>query len=181
MAQPVQTGTEAHGGNHGGGVFPPFDNATFANQLVWLALVFGALYLLMSRIALPRVEGILSKRNKVLQDDLDAAHAFKLETDTSISAYAKALDDAKKNAQQIAAKTSDDLKIQSDAKRREVDAALTARLAKAEAQITAQRQQAMAHVSEIAASATTDIVSHLTGRAPSAQDVTAAVAQAIKG
>jgi F0F1-type ATP synthase membrane subunit b/b' len=58
---------------------------------------------------------------------------------------------------------------------------LTARLAKAEAQITAQRQQAMAHVSEIAASATTDIVSHLTGRAPSAQDVTAAVAQAIKG
>ena len=135
MAQPVQTGTEAHGGNHGGGVFPPFDNATFANQLVWLALVFGALYLLMSRIALPRVEGILSKRNKVLQDDLDAAHAFKLETDTSISDYAKALDDAKKNAQQIAAKTSDELKIQSDAKRREVDAALTTRLAKAEARV----------------------------------------------
>ena len=181
MAQPVQTGTEAHGGNHGGGAFPPFDNATFANQLIWLALVFGALYLLMARIALPRVEGILAKRDKILQDDLDAAHAFKLETDNSISAYAKALDDAKKNAQQIATKTSDELKIQSDAKRREVDAALTTRLAKAEAQIVAQRHQAMAHVSEIAATATSDIVQHLTGKAPSQNDITLAVAQALKG
>ena len=181
MAQPVQTGTEAHGGNHGGGTFPPFDNTTFANQLIWLVLVFGALYILMSRIALPRVEGILSKRNKILQDDLDAAHAFKLETDNSISAYAKALDDAKKNAQMIAAKTSDDLKIQSDAKRREVDAALTARLSKAEAQIIEQRRQAMTHVSEIAATATADIIHHLTGKTPAAPDVTAAVAQVMKG
>ena len=51
------------------------------------------------------------------------------------------LDDAKKNAQQIATKTSDELKIQSDAKRREVDAALTTRLAKAEAQIVAPAQR----------------------------------------
>jgi F-type H+-transporting ATPase subunit b len=91
------------------------------------------------------------------------------------------LDEAKKNAQQIAAKTSDELKIQSDAKRREVDAALSTRLAKAEAQIIAQRHQAMAHVSEIAATATSDIVQHLTGKAPSEKDVTYAVAQAMKG
>jgi F-type H+-transporting ATPase subunit b len=181
MAQPVQAGTQAHGGDHGSGVFPPFDNATFTNQLIWLVLVFGALYILMSRIALPRVEGILSKRNKVLQDDLDAAHAFKLETDNSISAYAKALDDAKKHAQQIAAKTSDELKIQSDAKRREVDAALSARLAKAEAQIISQRQQAMAHVSEIAATATSDIIEHLTGQAPASEAVRLAVANVMKG
>ena len=38
---------------HGGG-FPPFQKETFASQLVWLVLVFVALYLLMSRIALPQ-------------------------------------------------------------------------------------------------------------------------------
>jgi F-type H+-transporting ATPase subunit b len=179
MAQPVQSGTEAHGGNHASGVFPPFDNATFANQLVWLALVFGALYLLMSRVALPRVEGILANRHKILSDDIAAAQAFKLETDHSISAYAKALAEAKTHAQQIAAETSEAIKIESDTKRRAVDAELTARLSKAEHDILDKRRQAMEHVADIAATATSDIVVHLTGTAPAAGEVNAAVAQVL--
>ena len=35
--------------------FPPFEPATFASQLIWLTLVFTALYVLMSRVALPRI------------------------------------------------------------------------------------------------------------------------------
>jgi F-type H+-transporting ATPase subunit b len=161
-------------------VFPPFDNATFANQLVWLALVFGALYLLMARVALPRVEGILANRHKILNDDIAAAQAFKLETDHSIGAYAKALAEAKTHAQQIAAETSDAIKIESDTKRRAVDAELSARLHKAEHDILDKRRQAMEHVADIAATATSDIVVHLTGTAPAAGDVNAAVAQVLK-
>ncbi|WP_235935648.1 ATP synthase subunit B family protein [Devosia aurantiaca] len=39
------------------GVFPPFDPATFPSQLLWLAITFGALYVVMSRVALPRLGG----------------------------------------------------------------------------------------------------------------------------
>jgi rubrerythrin len=46
--------------------------------------------------------------------------------------YAKALAEAKTHAQQIAAETSDAIKIESDTKRRAVDAELSARLHKAE-------------------------------------------------
>ena len=50
MAQTTNATTQAHGGAHaGGGSFPPFDSSTFGSQLIWLALAFGALYLLMSR------------------------------------------------------------------------------------------------------------------------------------
>lgn len=43
-------------------VFPPLDADTFAPQLVWLALSFGLLYLLLKRIVLPRVSEVIEER-----------------------------------------------------------------------------------------------------------------------
>src|SRR6516165_4131211 len=53
---------QAPQGEHG--VFPPFDSQTYPSQLLWLTLTFVALYLLMSRIALPRIASILEQRRK---------------------------------------------------------------------------------------------------------------------
>ena len=64
---------EAHGN------FPPFDSSTFGSQLVWLALAFGALYLLMSKVALPRVASILEERHNRVSSDLDQAAKLKAE------------------------------------------------------------------------------------------------------
>ena len=43
--------------------FPPFNKETFASQLVWLVIFFVALYVLMSRLALPRIGGIIEARS----------------------------------------------------------------------------------------------------------------------
>src|SRR5260370_41632663 len=59
--------TEADGGH--GGNFPPFDSSTFASQLVSLLIAFVALYLIVSRIALPRVGGLLDKRQNAIEGD----------------------------------------------------------------------------------------------------------------
>ena len=64
-------GTQAHGGAPHSDVFPPFDTTHFSSQLLWLALTFGALYLLMSRVALPRIAGILENRQATISGDLD--------------------------------------------------------------------------------------------------------------
>jgi len=94
--------TEAPGG-HGG--FPPFQSENFPSQLVWLAVTFVLLYVLMSRIALPRIAGILSDRSKHIADDLAAANRFKEQSDAAHAAYEKALNDARSRAQSIAAAT----------------------------------------------------------------------------
>ena len=65
------TGTEVHGGAAHSDVFPPFDTNHFSSQLLWLALTFGALYLLMSRVALPRIAGILEDRQATITGVLD--------------------------------------------------------------------------------------------------------------
>jgi F-type H+-transporting ATPase subunit b len=181
MADAVHTGTEAAHGDHGSGVFPPFDPATFETQLIWLALVFGTLYLLMSRVALPRVAGILETRRAAIQGDLDAAANLKAETDDAIKAYEKALADAKANAQAIASETHARLAAATDAKRKAVDADLAGKLAASEAAILKGRDQAMSNVQSIAADAAETIIERLLGKAPARGDVEAAVAQSLKG
>ena len=59
-------------------MFPPLDAGTFAPQLIWLALTFGLLYLLLKRFYLPRVGEVIEERRERIQRDL--AQAEKLKT-----------------------------------------------------------------------------------------------------
>jgi F-type H+-transporting ATPase subunit b len=180
MAQTTNATTQAHGGAHeGGGAFPPFDSSTFGSQLIWLALAFGALYLLMSKVALPRVSRILDERHGKITADLDEAARLKSQTDAAISSYEKALSDARANAQAIAGETRDKLQAETDTRRKALEADLNVKLEAAERQIVEGKTRAMQNVRGIAADATAAIVQQLVGRTPSTDEVDAAVARTL--
>jgi F-type H+-transporting ATPase subunit b len=71
---------------HGGG-FPPFQKDTFASQLLWVALTFVALYLLMSRVALPRIGSIIEDRKQRIASDFAEAERLKADSDAASVAY----------------------------------------------------------------------------------------------
>ena len=71
--------------------FPLFQKETFASQLFWLALTFVALYLLISRIAVPRIGGILEERSRRIEDDFAAAQRMKAELEKALHVYEKSL------------------------------------------------------------------------------------------
>ena len=169
--------TEAHGGEHDSGVFPPFDPATFPSQLLWLAITFGALYLLMSRIALPRIGGILENRKSIIDADLAAADASRQKTDAAITAYESALADAKNKAQTIANQNRDAIQADLAAKRSAVEADLNAKVSAAEARIASTKAEALTHVDEIATETAQTVVAQLVGDV-STDSVRAAVAKA---
>ena len=82
----------AHTGVPGGQPqsFPPFDKQTFPSQLLWLTVTFVTLYLLMAKIALPRIGGILEQRTQRIGGDIAEARRLKEESDAAIAAYEKA-------------------------------------------------------------------------------------------
>jgi F-type H+-transporting ATPase subunit b len=162
-------------------VFPPFDTATFVPSLVWLAITFGALYLLMSRIALPRVTEILESRQARITGDIDAATAMQAKAAEAGVAYEKTLADAKARAQATAQQTRDQLAAEAEAKRKSLEAELNAKLAAAETQVAAMKAQAMTNVGAIASEAADAIVRQITGRAPDATQIANAVAAARNG
>src|SRR5262245_53719308 len=169
--------TEQHipSSEHGGG-FPPFQKETFASQLLWLALIFGALYLLMARVALPRIGGILEARKARIDGDLADAGRLKDESETAIATYEKALADARSRAQALANETREQATAAAEAARKALDEKLNARIADAEKTIASNRTAAMTNVHGIATDAASAIVERLTGRAPAGEQAANAVA-----
>src|SRR5256885_2047231 len=108
MAETTHAGTEVPAGEHGAkGAFPPFESGTFASQIVWLVIAFGLLYILMSKVALPRVADILKLRGDTIASDLAAAQRMKAESDAAVAAYEQSLARARAEAQSIAGRTHD--------------------------------------------------------------------------
>jgi F-type H+-transporting ATPase subunit b len=169
----TKTGTEAPGGPKA--PFPPFNPDTFASQIVWLAIAFVALYLLLSRIALPRIGRIFAARAGRVAGDLQTAARLKSESEAAIQAYETALAEARAKAQAIAGETRAEFAAKADAKRKALEARLADKLAAAERQIESTKQSAMANVRGIAAEAAAEIVQRLIGQAPNKQALDRAV------
>ena len=55
-------------------------------QLVWLAITFILLYVLMSRLLLPKVGSVLVERDRYIEDELGRAERLKAETDEALRA-----------------------------------------------------------------------------------------------
>ncbi len=155
--------------------FPPFDGTTFASQLLWLALSFGLLYFLMSRIALPRIGRILEDRHDRIADDLEEAAKHKADSEAAQAAYEKALAEARAKANSIAGETRNRLSAEQDANRKSLEADLATKLASAEARIASTKTEALTHVKGIAVDATGAIVSTLIGTSPAQHEVEQAV------
>jgi F-type H+-transporting ATPase subunit b len=171
----VSVGTEATPPSEHGGGFPPFQKETFGSQLLWLAIFFVALYLIASKLALPRVGSIIADRRKRISSDLADAARMKDAADAAIASYEKALADARARAQAIAAQTRGEINAKAEARRKTVEASLHAKLTAAEQTIAATRNAAMANVQAIAQDVAVAIVTRLTGKAPSKTATAAAV------
>ena len=169
------TESTGHEGGHKG-AFPPMDVTTFPSQIFWLVIFFGLLYLLMSKLALPKMAAVLAHRHKVIEGDLAKASALKNETEAAVKSYEKALADARAKAQAIAAETRASMTSEMDAERAALDKTLATKVAGAESTIAAARSQAMKDVSEVAAETAAEIVSTLTGSQVSKADAVKVIA-----
>ena len=174
--QSLVTGVHVPTAAEGGGKFPPFDPNTFAPQLVWLAITFGALYWILSRTVLPRIGSVLEERRDRIQRDLDEAERMKVETDAALAAYEQAMTDARGKAQAMARDTREALAAEVERERQRVDEQVAMKVAETEKQIEATKSRALASVNEIAVETAGAIVNRLIGADVPVSEIQAALA-----
>lgn len=175
MANTASTGTPTDATH--AKVFPPLDVGTFAPQLVWLALTFALLYVMLKRVVLPRVGEVIEERSDRVKRDLAQAETLKAETAKALVNYEQALSDARAQAGTIVKSMRDKLADEVGKERAKVDGQIAAKLAEAETRIAETKSRALASVGEIASEAAGTIVTRLIGAEPTKDEVKRALLQ----
>lgn len=142
---------------------PQLNVADFIPQLFWLAVTFITLYVILAKLALPRVAGVLDARAHQIANDLQSAEALKKQADAAKTAYEASLAEARASAAKLITAAQEAAKAQVDQRLREVGERLAADAAEAEARIVKAKQDALADIRDVAADVSRDIVQKLTG------------------
>ncbi|MDK3020260.1 F0F1 ATP synthase subunit B' [Pseudodonghicola flavimaris] len=170
----------AHGAAQGGVGMPQLDFSTFPNQVFWLAVTLVVIYLVLSRVALPRIGGILAERTGTITNDLAAAEDLKAKAVEAEEAYNQALADARSEAQRIAAEARAEIQADLDDAIAKADAEIAAKTAESEKAIAEIRAGALESIQTVAKDTTAEIVGALGFQADDAA-VAGAIADRMKG
>ncbi|OHB36781.1 MAG: hypothetical protein A2882_00740 [Phenylobacterium sp. RIFCSPHIGHO2_01_FULL_70_10] len=164
------------GEEHASGL-PQFEFSHWPGQIFWLLIVFVILYVVLSKLFLPRVGGAIEARAAKIEGDLTDARAARDEAERQSAEAAAELAAARARAQKTAADAKAAAKAEADARNAAEEAKLGERLAEAEAAIKAGRERAMANVRTVAADTAEAIVEKLSGQAATRAEVDAAIAR----
>jgi F-type H+-transporting ATPase subunit b len=159
---------------------PQLDITSFPNQIFWLVIAIVALYLILSRVALPRIGSVMAERAGTIANDIAAAEQLKLQAAEAEAAYHKALDDARAAAAKVIDEAKREIQADLDAAIARADAEIAARAAEAEARLSEISAQASDAVAEVARDAAAEIVGSY-GVKVDAKAIAAAVDARLKG
>ncbi|MDY6923388.1 MAG: hypothetical protein SWI22_05430 [Pseudomonadota bacterium] len=166
------TAAEGHGG---GGGLPQFETQYWFGQIVWLLILFAVLYLLISKVFAPRLRRVMDERTATISGAVATARQVQAEAAGQAEAARADVAAARASARATAAAAAARIAEEAAARKAADEAAVSARIAEAEAAIGQTRDAAMTKVAAIAGDTTAAMVERLTGRAPSAAEVDAAV------
>ncbi|MCW9032916.1 MAG: F0F1 ATP synthase subunit B' [Rhodospirillales bacterium] len=159
---------------------PQLDFSTFPTQWIWLAITFVVLYILMSKVALPRVGQVLEERQNRIDDNLEMAGSLKAEAESAAAAYEKSLAEARAEAQTVIKQTADQINDEASKKSDELAAKLAADVKAAEAKITQAKDTAVAGLRDVAVGVAKEVAAKLTDGSVTDKAVNSAVDAAMQ-
>ena len=160
---------------------PQMDFSTYPTQLFWLAVTFIILYVLMKWVALPRVGGAIEARQRRLDEDLARAEELRGQAESVLAAYEKGLATARAEAQAQLRQTAEKMTAEAAERQRQLAASLATQIEAAERRIAASKEAALSDIRGVAGDVGRARVEKLTGAAPAAARMAAAVDAARAG
>jgi F-type H+-transporting ATPase subunit b len=159
---------------------PQLNFATWPNQIFWLLVALVILYVVVTKIAMPRIASVLAERKGTIGNDLAAAEELKAKAKAAEKAYNLALEQARAEATKIIAATKAEIQKDLDAAMAKADAEIGAKAAESEKRIAEIRAGAVDAVAEVARDTAGALVAALGGHAD-AGAIEAAVSARLKG
>jgi F-type H+-transporting ATPase subunit b len=172
-------GTTAAEGHEKAGGMPQLNFADFTPQLIWLAVTFVILLIVMSKVALPRIAGVIEQRDARIKGDLDRAEKVKADADAALAAYQKSIADARAKAQAESRQTQAAIAAETAKRDAEFAQALAQQTKKAEDNIAVAKTRALADLRGVSAEVTGSVLGKVAGLSVSAGQLQTAVEAAM--
>ena len=140
---------------------PQLDFTTSIPQLFWLFLCLSFLYIVLSKIALPRISDVIEERNDTITDDLDEAKALSLEAEKVVDELKSKLEDARSLSQK---KLVDERQKTSDivsSERKKFEENISKEILLAEGGINKGKNEALKEASNLALDIAEEIINNL--------------------
>jgi len=176
MAEPAATtATTGVPGGHEPAGFPPFKLETFPSQLFWLVITFGFLFVVLWRVAGPRINAAITSRRGAINGAIAEAGKARADAEAAQGQYQAALAAARAKANALAEETRQKLNAEIAKAKADADARAHDAMAAADARIARTRETAKAAVGTAARDAAIAIVERLTGDKVSADEAAKAL------
>jgi F-type H+-transporting ATPase subunit b len=149
------------------------------SQLFWLTLVLGFIYFVIGRGMLPKIQSTVDQRDQRIAEDLAAAERARADADEREEAFRLRMDESRAEAMKKTAAAKQEGAVATEKKVAKADAAIQAKLSKAEEKIRASRDEALASIGSVAAELAQDITGKVAGISVSRDDAAKAVKAAL--
>ncbi|HYZ22002.1 MAG TPA: F0F1 ATP synthase subunit B' [Rhodopila sp.] len=156
-----------------------FNSPLTVSQVVWGAIIFVVLYVLLARGGLPQVTSVLEERAARIGKDLEEARAAKARADAGMAEAEQATAKARAEAQAAINAALDQAKQAAAAQSEALNARLEKQLQDSEAQIAQARAAAMRALRQVATDTAETVVVRLTGSAPDKARLDGAIGSAL--
>src|SRR5687768_6122118 len=176
MAGELHEGTAVPGEEHAEGGLPQMNFETFPSQIFWLVLTFGILLIVMSKLALPRIGGVIEGRRARIVGDLEGAEQARKDAAAALKGYETSLAGARSRALALADEGRKAVVTEVERVKAATEAAAQKTMTEAEARIATTREAASRNVRAVASEAAVDIVERLIGERVSPDEAARAVA-----
>jgi len=168
------------GGAYAAGNMPQLVPEDMVPQVVWLAILFGVLYLLMSAIAVPRISATLQARDDKISGDLAAAEKANEDARALIETYHQRLSQARESARGLTREREEADAAAATARLTQLSERIGAQIADAEKRIGEQKANALSGLEQMAIDVAQSAYAKLVGQPADAGALNAKVASAMK-
>ena len=164
---------EAFAAESGG--MPQLNPEFWVSQIFWLTITFGILYVVLSKLILPKISANLEVRKSQILDNIEAAEKQREESELKIEEYEKIVQSSKNEAKNYFKQAREKLLKDINLKKDSLDKELNLEIQKGESEIQELRDKAPEKINKIAVETTKDLLQQLIGEEVNSSSISAIV------
>ena len=157
------------------GGMPQLNPEFWISQIVWLVITFGALYVILSKVILPKISNNLESRRSQILENIEIAEKQREESEEKLKEFDKIILNCKLEAKNLFNEARQKVLNQIDKKRSEMEKNLEEEISSAEKEIQSLNNNSAENIKKIATETSLNLIQQLIGEEINKESISSVV------